>query len=155
MSDEAVVKKEKKPLPPSVKKVLFQVLGYIVSILPILVVVGLNWNEYTKTTTSTVSLCVGGVIALVLILIKAIGKMPKKIHPIIKYAVALVLVVALDALVQDLKLLLAAAIVGEVLDLPIEYYVNKLRLQINQQATLNAMDDQTKKIVNAINNGRV
>ena len=112
MSDEAVVKKEKKPLPPSVKKVLFQVLGYIVSILPILVVVGLNWNEYTMTTTSTVSLCVGGVIALVLILIKAIGKMPKKIHPIIKYAVALVLVVALDALVQDLKLLLAAAIVG-------------------------------------------
>lgn len=155
MSDEAVVKKEKKPLPPSVKKVLFQVLGYIVSILPILVVVGLNWNEYTETTASTVSLCVGGVIALVLILIKAIGKMPKKIHPIIKYAVALVLVVALDALVQDLKLLLAAAIVGEVLDLPIEHYVNKLRLQINQQATLNAMDDQTKKIVNAINNGRV
>ena len=89
------------------------------------------------------------------LLIKAIGKMPKKIHPIIKYAVALVLVVALDALVQDLKLLLAAAIVGEVLDLPIEHYVNKLRLQINQQATLNAMDDQTKKIVNAINNGRV
>lgn len=152
MSEE--VKKEKKPMPLPVKKVLLQILGFCVSILPILIVVGMNWGEYTKTTESTVSLCVGGVIALVLILIKAIGKMPKQIHPLIKYAVALVLVVALDAVVKDLKLLLAAAIVGEVLNLPVEYYLKKVKRAIDQQATVTAVDNQTQKIVDAIK-GRV
>lgn len=152
MSEEA--KKEKKPMPLPVKKVLLQILGYCVSILPILIVVGMNWGEYTKTTEATVSLCVGGVIALVLILIKAIGKMPKQIHPLIKYAVALVLVVALDAVVKDLKLLLAAAIVGEVLNLPVEYYLKKVKRAIDQQATVTAVDNQTQKIVDAIK-GRV
>ncbi|GEM_PF-7026614 len=157
MSEETKEKKEKKPMNPSVKKVLLQILGYVLSIAPLAVVFGLKWDTYTATTQSTISLGVGGAISLVLILIKALGKVPKNIHPIIKYVVALVLVFALDPIIQDLKILLSAAIVGELIDLPIQHQVKVTQKVIDQKATLTSIDNQTQAIVDAINKnqGRV
>ena len=83
--------------------------------------------------------------------------MPKNIHPIIKYVVALVLVFALDPIIQDLKILLSAAIVGELIDLPIQHQVKVTQKVIDQKATLTSIDNQTQAIVDAINKnqGRV
>lgn len=157
MSEETKEKKEKKPMNPYVKKVLLQILGYVLSIAPLAVVFGLKWDTYTATTQSTISLGVGGAISLVLILIKSLGKVPKNIHPIIKYVVALVLVFALDPIIQDLKILLSAAIVGELIDLPIQHQVKVTQKVIDQKATLTSIDNQTQAIVDAINKnqGRV
>lgn len=157
MSEETKEKKEKKPMNPSVKKVLLQILGYVLSIAPLAVVFGLKWDTYTATTQSTISLGVGGAISLVLILVKSLGKVPKNIHPIIKYVVALVLVFALDPIIQDLKILLSAAIVGELIDLPIQHQVKVTQKVIDQKATLTSIDNQTQAIVDAINKnqGRV
>ena len=157
MSEETKENKEKKPMNPSAKKLLLQILGYVLSIAPLAVVFGLKWDTYTATTQSTISLGVGGAISLVLILIKSLGKVPKNIHPIIKYVVALVLVFALDPIIQDLKLLLSAAIVGELIDLPIQHQVKVTQKVIDQKATLTSIDNQTHAIVDAINKnqGRV
>lgn len=157
MSEETKEKKDKKPMNPSVKKVLLQILGYVLSIAPLAVVFGLKWDTYTATTQSAISLGVGGAISLVLILIKSLGKVPKNIHPIIKYIVALVLVFALDPIIQDLKILLSAAIVGELIDLPIQHQVKVTQKVIDQKATLTSIDNQTQAIVDAINKnqGRV
>lgn len=157
MSEETKEKKEKKPMNPYAKKMLLQILGYVLSIAPLAVVFGLKWDTYTATTQSTISLGVGGAISLVLILIKSLGKVPKNIHPIIKYVVALVLVFALDPIIQDLKILLSAAIVGELIDLPIQHQVKVTQKVIDQKATLTSIDNQTQAIVDAINKnqGRV
>ena len=157
MSEETKENKEKKPMNPYAKKVLLQILGYVLSIAPLAVVFGLKWDTYTATTQSTISLGVGGAISLVLILIKSLGKVPKNIHPIIKYVVALVLVFALDPIIQDLKILLSAAIVGELIDLPIQHQVKVTQKVIDQKATLTSIDNQTQAIVDAINKnqGRV
>lgn len=157
MSEETKEKKEKKPMNPYAKKVLLQILGYVLSIAPLAVIFGLKWDTYTATTQSTISLGVGGAISLVLILIKSLGKVPKNIHPIIKYVVALVLVFALDPIIQDLKILLSAAIVGELIDLPIQHQVKVTQKVIDQKATLTSIDNQTQAIVDAINKnqGRV
>lgn len=157
MSEETKEKKEKKPMNPYAKKVLLQILGYVLSIAPLAVVFGLKWDTYTATTQSTISLGVGGAISLVLILIKSLGKVPKNIHPIIKYVVALVLVFALDPIIQDLKILLSAAIVGELIDLPIQHQVKVTQKVIDQKAMLTSIDNQTQAIVDAINKnqGRV
>lgn len=143
--------KENKTMSPSVKKILLQIGGYLISIAPLAVILGLKWDTYTATTTSTISLGVGGAISLVLILIKSLGKVPKNIHPIIKYVVALVLVFALDPIIQDLKILLSAAIIGELIDLPIEHQVKVTQKVIDQKATLMSIDNQTQAIVDAIN----
>lgn len=147
-------KTEKKPMKPTRKKVLLQICGFCASIAPIIVVFGLKWDVYTATTQSAISLGVGGAISLVLVLIKSLGKVPKNIHPIIKYAVSLVLVFAFDPIIQDLKILLSAAIIGELIDLPIQHQVKVTQKVIDQKATLQSIDEQTQTIVQAITNNQ-
>ena len=146
----------------TVKKVLMQIGGFLVSILPILVAVGVKWNDYTSTTSRSVSLGIGGGVALILIFLKAIGKLPQKIKPIFRYSIALILVFLLDPLIQDLKLLLGMAIVGEVLDMSIfSWQITKLQKRIDAGITAEEIskqqESQTKAIVDAIKNinGRV
>ncbi len=146
----------------TVKKVLMQIGGFLVSILPILVAVGVKWNDYTSTTSRSVSLGIGGGVALILIFLKAIGKLPQKIKPIFRYSIALILVFLLDPLIQDLKLLLGMAIVGEVLDMSIfSWQITRLQKRIDAGITAEEIskqqEAQTKAIVDAIKNinGRV
>lgn len=146
----------------TVKKILMQIGGFLVSILPILVAVGVKWNDYTSTTARSVSLGIGGGVALILIFLKAIGKLPQKIKPIFRYSIALILVFLLDPLIQDLKLLLGMAIVGEVLDMSIfSWQITRLQKRIDAGITAEEIskqqEAQTKAIVDAIKNinGRV
>ena len=56
MSEEVKEEKTKKPMNKKVKKVLLQSGGFLSSIAPILVVIGLNWTDYTSSTPSIISL---------------------------------------------------------------------------------------------------
>lgn len=144
------------------KKILLQIFGFLISIAPIIVVVGLKWDTYTATKASSVSLGVGGAMAVILILCKALGVLPKKIKPIIGYAVAFVLVCLLDGIIRDLKLLLGMALLGEVLDVAIfRWQITRIKKQIDAnitaEATAKAQQAQTNAIIEAIKstNGRV
>lgn len=158
MSDEEVVvqeeeKKEKKPMNPHIKKILLQIGGFLISILPLCVLVGIRWDVYTATKSTSISLGIGGVMAIILMLVSALDKMPKKIHPCLRLGVLLLLAVAFRSLLSDIIYLLAAAFVGELLYLCIfEWQIKKVSNEIAQQPTLDAMDKQTQAIVEAINN---
>lgn len=157
MSDEVVVteeeKKERKPMNPTLKKVLLQICGFLVSILPLCILVGIRWDVYTATKSSSLSLGFGGIMAVGLMLVNAIGKMPKKIHPALRLGVALLLAVAFRSLLSDIIYLLAATLVGELLYLFIfEWQIKRLQREIDQKPSLDAMDKQTQAIVEAINN---
>lgn len=150
MSEETT-EKTKKPMNKKVKKALLQSGGFLASIAPILVVIGLNWSDYTSSTPSIISLSVGGAMALVLMLLKAIGKMPKDMKSVFKYAIAFVLVFLLDPLIQDLKWLLGAALIGEVLDISIfEWMINRTQKEIDAEINANGMQEQTNQLVDAI-----
>ena len=101
---------------PTIKKGLLQMGGFVTSIAPIVATVIIKWDSYTSTPTRSVSLGVGGVMALILILIKTLNKIPKGTKPIIGYAIAFALVAMLEPLILDLKLLLGMALIGEGLD---------------------------------------
>lgn len=158
MSDEEVVvqeeeKKEKKPMKPGVKKLLLQIGGFLISILPLCILVGIRWDVYTATKSTSLSLGFGGVMAVILMLISALGKMPKKIHPCLRLGVLLLLAVAFRSLLSDIIYLLAAAFVGELLYLCIfEWQIKRVQREIEQQPALDAMKAQTDAIVSAINN---
>lgn len=149
---EQTEEKTRKPMNKKVKKVLLQCGGFLTSIAPILVIVGLNWTDYTSSTPSIVSLSIGGAMALVLMLLKAIGKMPKDMKSVFKYAIAFVLVFLLDPLIQDLKWLLGAALIGEVLDISIfEWMITRTQKEIDAEINANGMQQQTQQLVDAIN----
>lgn len=144
------------------KKILLQCGGYIVSIAPLVTVVVLNWDKYTSTQASTVSLGIGGSMALMFILLKSLGKIPENTKPIVKYSVAFTFVLCLEPILADLKWLLGMAVLGETLDISIfSWQVNRVKKQIDAnitaKQTVEAQQQQTQAIVDAINNikGRV
>ena len=134
------------------KKLLLQIGGFLISIAPIVIVVAFNWGDYTSTVARKVSLSIGGTFALILVLLKAMGKMPKDIKPIIRYSIAFVLVLLLDPIIANLKILLGMALLGEVLDVAIfSWQIKKIDREIQAQTTANAMQSQTQMILDAIN----
>ena len=98
------------------RKIVLCVMRFFVSIAPIAVAVALNWGEYTRSVRSGISLAAGGVIALILIILKLLNRVPKKIHGVIKYGVVFVITYLLQDLLNDAVLLTGCAFVGELLD---------------------------------------
>ena len=136
----------KRPMNLHVKKALLSIGGFAVSVAPLAVVVGMKWGEYTHTVTRSVSLGIGGVLAIVLSLLKALGKLPEKTKPVVKYGVAFGLVCLLDPLIADLKLLLGAAFMGEAMDfLMFSWQVNRVNMQISGQYTAQGMAQVTQQ----------
>lgn len=139
------------------KKILLQIGGFLVSVAPIIITVGVKWDYYTATTARSVSLGIGGVFALILILLKALGKIPTNVKPIIRYSIVLVLLFLLDPIVQDLKLLVGMAIIGEVLDIGVfSWQITKTQKKIDAGITAQEVTErqkaQTDAIVEAIKN---
>ena len=140
----------KKPMNLHVKKALLSIGGFAISIAPLAFVVGMKWGDYTHTVTRSVSLGIGGVIAVVLSLLKALGKLPEKTKPVVKYGVAFGLVCLLDPLIADLKLLLGAAFMGEALDaLIFTWQINRTNMQINGMYTASGMTQAQTQTVKA------
>ena len=98
------------------KLTLLYIGSFIISILPLLVVLIVRWDEYTKTPSDTVKLCIGGIICLFFVLLKVIGKL-KISRRIVLFGVVFVLVYLLKAVVDDLLLLSGMALFGELLDM--------------------------------------
>ena len=89
--------------------------GFLSSILPLLVLMALKWEDYTDIPGGAVRLCFGGVAVAALVAMKVIGKikLPSRLTVMV---IALLLVYLLEALLADLALILWVAIIGEAVD---------------------------------------
>ena len=97
-------------------RLIFLYIGsFIVSIAPLLTVLILNWDKYAKTPSDTVKLCLGGIICLIFIFMKVVGKlhMPSRI---VFFGIVFIMAYLLQALLYDLILLSGMALIGEVID---------------------------------------
>ena len=94
---------------------LLYIGSFVVSVAPLLVCFIINWDKYAETPADTVKLCIGGVIALVFIFLKVIGKlkMPRRI---VLFGVVFVMAYLLQPIIKDLMLLSGMALAGEFLD---------------------------------------
>lgn len=123
--------------------------SFLISIAPLVVVLALNWGDYTKTPGDTVKLCFGGVFALFLIFLKVIGKlkMPRRI---VFFGILFLLVYLLKALLDDILLLTGMALAGEVIDLlcfqrPIKTTKEKIMIEKTSEATASKVEEVMKK----------
>ena len=93
---------EKTKKQPNLKlRLVFLYIGsFIVSIAPLLVILIIRWDNYTKTPGDTVKLCVGGVLCLFFVFLKVIGKlqMPRRI---VLFGIVFVMAYLLQALMND------------------------------------------------------
>lgn len=133
--------------------------GIVTSLLPLLVVIIINWNDYVVAAGgSSWKLTIGGVIAVGMIAATMIGKMKL---PGLKtfFAILLVIIFLLEPILADLKLLCAAALGGQLINgFTFEIFAKKYKetMTMEKQADINAKATQ-KVIEDAINKmtGRV
>lgn len=133
--------------------------GIVTSLLPLLVVIIINWNDYVVAAGgSSWKLTIGGVMAVGMIAATMIGKMKL---PGLKtfFAILLVIIFLLEPILADLKLLCAAALGGQLINgFTFEIFAKKYKetMTMEKQADINAKATQ-KVIEDAINKmtGRV
>lgn len=137
------------------KLLLLQIASFLVSIAPIVVAFGVNWNRYTSTPSSTVKLCIGGAIALAFAFLITIGKLriPKRI---VLFGIVFFLSYLLEEVVKDIVLLSGMAFLGSLIDTVFfSRAIKKTQEAILVGKTANATTQQVEEVIKKyIGNGR-
>lgn len=129
----------KKKLNPNVKLALLRGGSFVTSFLPLAIVIGLNWNRYTATPQVATSLTIGGGVAVAVTILKALGKLPQKPKRVIMYGFVFAMLWVLEPLILDLKLLVGAALVGEIGDMvAIQPFITYTKKQVDANITAKA-----------------
>ena len=89
---------------------LLYVLSFLFSVLPLGAVFVLNFDKYTETVVDTVKLSFGGVLLVVFVILKVLGKlkMPRRV---VFYAFVFLGAWLFAAVLEDLLILSGAALV--------------------------------------------
>lgn len=136
--------------------ILLQIGSFIVSIAPLIIVLVINWGDYTKTPGDTIKLCIGGIMVLFFIFLKVIGKlkMPRRI---VLFGVVFIMAYLLQAIMDDMILLSGMALLGEFVDMVcFQRFIKKLKENILIGKTANATTDQVEQVIQKyLGNGRV
>lgn len=98
-----------------IKLIVLYVLSFLVSIAPLAVVLIINWGKYTSTVTDTIKLSFAGVMAVVFLFLKVVGKlkMPRRV---VFYGLLCLFIWLLQPVIWDLLLLAGMAFLGELVD---------------------------------------
>ena len=88
---------------------------FLTAVAPVLTVIALNWKDYVNTPSKTVSLASGGLIAIVLLIMQIMGKTTANVHRLVKFGVLTLACWSLNALIDQLCLLVSCAFGGEFL----------------------------------------
>lgn len=92
------------------------VLSVLVNILPLLVVVAINWKACTKTTREGVAISVTGVVWVVFLIFTMIGSMPKKINRVAGMVMFFVILELMKPLLSYMTMFAGACAIGALLD---------------------------------------
>ena len=136
---------------------ILKILQTILSVLPFIVLIIVNWNVYTKTTASSISLGFGMLVAIGFAVLKLLGRLPKNVKGVIKSAIACGLCWALKVLIVDLPIIATAWLIGSLLAEILTPIIKKTEKEANvsEQASATA-EEVAKQIKNIIGgNGRV
>lgn len=129
--------------------------AFATSITPILVAVGFNWEQYTISTKETIKLSAGAILLILFMFLKAMGKLKMPEKRIVLYFIIFAMSYLLESVLYDLVLLSGTALLGELLELPIEKKATKMEEEdkINKQAEATAK--QIQMVQNQDTSGRV
>lgn len=133
-----------------------KLLAFILSIAPILCIIGFNWSEYTVTVVETIKLSIGVIIAIIFVLMKCIGRLKFPEKRVFGYLIVFVMVFLLESILNDLLLFSAGALIGEVLAMPVEYKAKKMEQTLTVDKTAEATAKKLEAIIKInSSNGRV
>ena len=128
------------------KIILMQILSFILSIAPLVVTVACKWNDYVRVPSDAIKLTIGGIIVLVLIFFKAIGKLKMPQKRVILYLFLLLMCYLLTTILADATFLIAMATLGEIADMCIcQHFIKKWKDQYQIEKNADATTAKMKK----------
>ena len=122
---------------------LMQVGGIVTTFLPIAIAVGVNYEDYFVSKAAGLSLGLGGGLALILMLLSALGKLGKLVDSGFKVSVfVFTFVMLLEPIVLNLKFLSGMMLLGEALNAMIfAPQVAKYKKKIEREATASVVKE--------------
>lgn len=110
-----MAKTKRKPMSLKSKDRLLTFSSVIATILPILIAVGINFNDYFIRRSAGFQIGFGGVLALILIILLAKGK-SSVLKGVWGYLVVFIIAVCLQPILDDIVLLTGMALAGKGVD---------------------------------------
>lgn len=117
------------------------VLYAVLTLAPAAVVIALDWDVYTATPQRAVSLSLCGAAALVAMIMHALGKSPKPMKRVVRYAAVAAVLWVLRPIIDNLALLATAVAAGEALGLPVMSAIGRCKARIQQAAMADAVSE--------------
>ena len=117
-----------------IKIPLLYLLSFALSVLPVVTYVVLHRDRYFTTLPQQVKLSVGGAFLVVIVLLKAMGKLraPGRVG---LFGTVFLLCYLLEAVLNDLIILSFLALVGEVMDSVCQAYIRRVKQEKEAQLT--------------------
>ena len=125
---------------------LLYIGSFIFSVAPLIITFIINREKYIASPADTFKLCIGGTIAIVIIAIKALGKL-KIPGGITLYGIIFVLSYLLEAILADLLLLSGMALLGEIIDCAV---FRPLIKRTKEKITISKTADATTEKMRAV-----
>lgn len=140
---------------PTIKTVLWMAGGFLASISPLVTVLILRWDDYVKTVPEGIRLGIGGVILLVMLIMKMKGTLKIQSGTTVALLV-LVLSILLDRVLQDVTMLCAAYLAGDIVNvLFFKKKIDEIHEAAKNQKQAQASAEETRKVLQEyIGNGR-
>ena len=132
---------------------IFKLLQIILSVLPLIALIIVNWNVYTKTTGSSISLGFGMLLAIVFAILKLLGRLPKNVKGVIKSAIVCGLCWALKVLIVDLPIISTAWLIGSLLAEILTPVIKKAEKDANVTEQASATAEEVAKQIKDIIGG--
>ena len=126
---------------------ILYVCSFIVSIAPLLVCFIANWDKYTETPQDTIKLCLGGLLLMLFVFLKVVGKlqMPRRI---VLFSVVFCMVYLLQTILDDLLLISFLALLGEILDaIGFQWVIKKTKQDMIVSKTADATTQQVEQVI--------
>ena len=130
-----------------------KLVRHLLALMPIAVIIIFNFEFYTKTTASTVSLGVGTIIGIVFFILKALGRFPKNIKGIIWSAIFTGLAWGLKSIIYDLPVFATGWLIGSILTEIISIPIKKLQKEILMQEQAETTSAEVVKAIRSMPGG--
>ena len=129
------------------KIVYLYILGFVLSIAPIITYFILNYDRYVKSTYDGVRLASGGIILACILLVKITGKL-KTPSAVSVFGVIFVLSYLLNSIIMDLMIFSFLALLGEICDMVVQIFIRKERARLVNTKIATEIAKEISKIVN-------
>lgn len=130
-------------------------LSFFFSVAPLATVFLINFDKYTKTVGASVKLGIGGVLAVVFLLLKVLGKL-KVPSRVAFYAFMFLGSWLFEAVLADMVLLSGAALLGEGVDsLIVQPILEKMKKQKQTEDAADVTADKVRQVLEDYIGGRV